>query len=604
MNIFALIATLTLLLLPTGGWSAHGISLDDHLKYPENFKAFAYTSPHAVVGGTLTLHDQGTFDKMNPYTLKGEAPAHMNELMFETLTVHSLDEPASQYGLLAQNIQVAKDGLSVTYTLNPKARFADGSPVTPQDVVYSFETLKSDQAHPFFQTYWRDIFSAEVVGKRKVRFNFARKNRELSLITGDLPVFSRKWFASHPFDKGGLEVPLTSGPYLVDSFDPGKVITYRRNPNYWGWKLPVRKGMFNFERVVVKYFKDPVVAREAFMAGEFDFIVVINSKEWARDYAGPRFRPQGPLVKEALPHKNGAGMQALVFNVRRPKFQDKRVRQALNLAFDFEWSNRNLFYQQYTRSESFFSNSELAASGLPTEAELALLEPLREKLDPVVFGEFAKPPTTAPPHTLRGNLVRAKKLLDEAGYRVNPATNLLEDPRGEPLRIEMILVSPAFERVIAAYAHNLKKLGITIDYRTVDKSLYQRRVDQFDYDMIVHVFGQSQNPGNEQRNFWHSASADINGSANLIGLKDPAVDSLVNHIIYAEDRDELVTACRALDRVLMAGYYVVPNWHIPYHRVAYKRVFERPPAMPTYYAPTDWLWSWWFDPALQPLPKW
>ncbi|MEO5362198.1 MAG: extracellular solute-binding protein [Magnetococcus sp. DMHC-8] len=589
-----LLLLLVWLTLPTAQ-AAHGISLDGQLKYPADFTRFAYTSPDARSGGTLTLHALGGFDKMNPYTLKGTAPDLLGSLAFETITVQSMDEPFAQYGLLAKDIQVADDGLSVTYRLHSHARFADGTPVTADDIAFSFQVLKSDKAHPLYQSYWQDIRSATVLDPQSIRFDFVQKNRELPLITGEMPVLNRKFYEKHPFDKGDLTIPVGSGPYVVESFDPGKTITYRRNPDYWGRDLPVRRGMHNFDRIVIKYFRDPVVALEGFKAGEFDFIFENNSKQWARDYVGDKF-DQGRIIKESLPHRQGAGMQGWVFNLRRPLFQDQRVRRALTLALDFEWSNENLFHKQYRRSDSFFSNSELAARGKPSAAELALLEPFRARLDPAVFQAVEPPPSTTPPGSLRSNLRQAADLLKEAGWQVGPDGLLVK--AGQPLRMEMLLSSPAFERVMAPYAANLKKLGVELNYRTVDLSLYQRRLDSFDYDMIVHTFAQSQSPGNEQRDMWHSASAGINGSRNMIGLKDPVVDALVEKVIYADHREALLTACHALDRVLLAGHYLVPNWYLDYHRVAYWSHLQHPEQRPLYYSAEGWLSAWWMrDPA-------
>jgi microcin C transport system substrate-binding protein len=569
----------------------HGISLDSTPKYPPGFTRFEYVSDKARVGGTLTLHAVGAFDKLNPFTFKGIAPEWLNTLALETLTVASLDEPFARYGLLAKEIQIAADGLSVLYVLRPEARFADGTPVMAEDVRFSFDLLRSEQAHPFYRTYWKDIQAVEVVDPHRVRFRFAVHNRELPLITGDMPVLSKAFFARNSF-QDNRTVPLGSGPYRVEQHDMGKHITYRRRDDYWGANLPVRKGQFNFDRITVKYFRDPVVALEGFKAGEFDFMPVNNSKEWARDYDGERFI-SGQIRKEELPHQNGAGMQGFVFNLRRPVFQDVRVRRAIQLAFDFEWSNQNLFYGQYTRSNSYFSNSELAAQGVPTADEMAMLEPLRARLAPEVFQPPQPAPVTMPaPASLRQNLREASRLLKEAGWQMS-ASGMLARPDGSSFTIEMLLISPAFERIMAPFAANLKKLGIVLNYRTVDESLYQRRLDQFDYDMVVTTFAQSQSPGNEQRDYWHSSSAGVPGSRNLIGLKDPAVDALVERIVYAKSRKELVTACRALDRVLIAGAYVVPNFHIPYHRLAYWNRFERPEKLPLYYQPNEWLLSWW-----------
>ncbi|MEO5332896.1 MAG: extracellular solute-binding protein [Magnetococcus sp. YQC-5] len=578
-------------LITTSAMADHGASLDGILKYPHDFKGFDYTSPNAKPGGVLTLHAIGGFDKMNPYTLKGSAPDFLEPLIFEHLMVQSMDEPFSQYGLLAQKVIVAPDGLSVTFHLDPEARFSDDSPLTAEDVKFSLETLQSDKAHPFYQSYWRDIVGADVLTPQSIRIRFRQANRELPLIAGEIPVMSRAFFAKTPFAEENLTTPLGSGPYVVEEFKPGKILTYKKNPNYWGQNRPVNRGLYQFERIVLKFYKDPVVALEGFKAGEFDFMSENNSKQWARDYDGPKFT-QGLIKKETLPHKRGAGMQGLIFNLRRPFFQDIRVRKALTLALDFEWSNENLFYGQYTRSTSYFSNSELAAQGTPSPEELALLNPLRDQLDPAVFGPVQLPPSTTPPNSLRKNLRDAAKLFQEAGWKLGQ-DRMLVNEQGTRFEFEALLANPAFERILAPYAANLEKLGVTLKYRSVDPSLYQSRVHDFDYDMIVNGFDQSQSPGNEQRDMWHSASADIKGSHNRIGIKDPAVDALLEKLIYAKSRKELITACRALDRVLLAGHYLVPNWHLTYHRIAYWDRFQRPATLPLYYSPEGWLFSWW-----------
>ncbi|MBF0175281.1 MAG: ABC transporter substrate-binding protein [Magnetococcales bacterium] len=572
-------------------FAAHGLSLDGQLKYPPGFERFAYTSPKGVVGGELALHGIGGFDKMNPYTLKGDAPDLLGTLVFETLTIRSLDEPFSQYGLLAKDMEVAPDGLSVVYTLDPAARFANGTPVTANDVLFSFNALMSEKAHPLYRSYWQDIERVEIASEQVVRFHFRRKNRELPLIAGEIPVLSQAAFAGRNFDQADLTPPLGSGPYRVKSFETGKNITYERRADYWGWHLPVRRSQFNFQLVAIKYFRDPQVALEGFKAGVFDFMAENNSKQWARDHQGEKF-DQGRIVKETLPHKNSAGMQGFVMNLRRPFFKDIRVRKAFNLAFDFEWSNLNLFYGQYTRSESYFTNSDMAAKDSPSPEELVLLEPLRAQLDPAVFQDAPSPPSTTPPHSLRDNLRQAATLLREAGWRMGPDGTLV-NAEGKPFVVDALLGMQAFERVMAPYAENLRKLGIRINYRTVDLSLYQHRLESFDFDMIVGTFGQSLSPGNEQRDYWHSSQAQVPGSRNLIGIEDPAVDALIDHIIYVKNRPALITACRALDRVLRSGWYLVPHFHIPLHRISYWNQFDKPATLPLYYTPHDWLFTWW-----------
>jgi len=587
---------LLLTCLPVGSHAAHGISIDGNLKYPKGFERFDYTSPQARSGGTLVLHDLGSFEKMNPFTLKGAAPQGLSAYIFETLAVPSLDEPFAEYGLIAEDIELAKDKKSVTFTLNPKARFSDGSPVTVEDVKFSLDTLKSEQAHPFYQMYFHDIEGAEILDTQKIRFRFARPNRELHMIATQLPVLSKRFYAENPFNpidgKGAMTVPVGTGPYRVVEVLPGKSITYKKNPDYWAKDLAVRRGMFNFETIVIKYFKDPVVSLEAFKAGEFDFMMVNIAKQWSRDLTGRRF-DTGELVKQTFPHKNNAGMQGFVFNTRKPLFGDRPVRRALGLAFDFEWTNKTLFFSQYNRSSSYFSNSNYAAKGLPEANELQLLEPFRHQLPAEVFTQPLKPPSTDPPASLRGNMQEAKSLLEQAGWTVDKG--VLVNGKGERFRFEILLADASFERVIAPYAANLNKLGVEVTYRTIDPALYADRIKNFDFDMVVTTFGQSQSPGNEQRDYWTSAAADRRGSRNLVGIKEPVVDKLVDAIIYAETQEQLTTACRALDRVLWHGYYVVPNWYLANHRLAYAAKLKYPEKLPLYYSYDQWLDTWWME---------
>ena len=562
-------------------------------KYPPGFTHFDYVNPEAPKGGELMLSALGSFDSLNPFLLRGIGPDGLSQLVFETLMAGSKDEPFSQYGLLADDVELADDGLSVTFHINPKARFSDGSPVTAADVKFSFDTLKSDKAHPQYRFYWADIKQAVVLGERKVRFDFARVNPELHMIVGQIPIFSRKWVGDTPFDKVVLKKPVGSGPYIVGDYQLGKYITYVRNPDYWGKDLGARRGTYNFDRVTFRYYRDSTAQVEAFKAGEFDFILVNNSKQWARDYNGAKF-DDGRIRKARFPNHNNAGMQGFVFNLRRPLFQDERVRRAITLAFDFEWENRHLFYDQYKRCDSYFSNSELASSGLPKGDELALLEPYRDQLPKEVFTQVWRPPSTKP-HGLRHNLLKAKRLLEEAGWHYRDGA--LRNAKGEPFRFDFVLFQKGFLRIVAPFARNLAKLGIQVDYRTVDAAVYQERQDSFDFDMMVNVFGESQSPGNELVGMFHSSSADQEGSQNIIGIKNPVVDALVEKVIYAPDRKHLVTAVHALDRVLLHGNYVVPNFYIADHRVAYWNKFSHPKTLPLYYGATDWMLETWWSTA-------
>lgn len=574
--------------------AAHGVSLDGDLKYPPEFQQFDYTSSRAVKGGQLVLHDLGSFDKMNPFTLKGTPPFGLETFVFEPLAEASLDEPFAQYGLIARDIEVADDKLSVVFTLNEAARFSDNSPITPEDVKFSLDTLKSDQAHPAYSFYYQDIVKAEILDERRIRFVFARPNRELHMIAAQIPVMSAKFYRQHGFEQKNGESaflpPVGSGPYVVATVKQGKSITYKRNPNYWAVNHPVRKGRFNFDTITINYYKDQIVSVEAFKAGEFDFMAVNIAKQWARDMEGGRFR-DGTLVKKVFPHKNNAGMQGFLMNTRRPLFKDRRVREAMGLALDFEWTNKALFFEQYSRTSSFFSNSPLAATGLPVGLELEYLEPFRKQLPAEVFEQPLTPPVTMEKDGNRANLRKAVALLAEAGWTIQGG--ILKDQAGTPFVFEILLVSPSFERVMAPYVNNLKKLGIQADYRTIDPALYVEREQKFDFDMIVHVYGQSVSPGNEQRNFWHSSVADSPGSKNLAGIKDPAVDAMVDKIIYARTQEELAAACKALDRILWYGHYLVPNWFMDGHRLAYRDIFNQPETLPLYYNYVQLLMNWW-----------
>jgi microcin C transport system substrate-binding protein len=589
--LFNFILAITLFVSPGFSMAAHGLSIDGVLKYPAVFEHFDYVSPDAQKKGDLVLHALGNFDKFNPYTLKGAAPDGMTELVFETLTVSSMDETFARYGLLAKDIELAQDKKSILFTLDPRARFSDGTPLTSEDVKFSLEILKSSVAHPFFASYYQDISHAEIISLRQIRFFFAQASREIPMIACELPVFSQKFYTDHAFDEKGLVPPIASGPYTIAQFSNGKNITYKRNPDYWAIDHPARRGMFNFDTITFKFFKDQIVSVEALKAGDFDFMAVNIAKQWARDMTGGHFAT-GAIQKKYLEHKRNAGMQGFVFNTRRALFTDPHVRQALGLAFDFDWTNKSLFFGQYEQSYSYFSNSIYAAPGLPSKEELDLLLPFKDQLPPEVFTIPLTPVPTSQEGDVRANLRQAKILLEQAGWTFFDGA--LRNAQGEPFIFEIMLGSPSFERVMAPYARNLEKLGIQASYRTIDIALYIRNMRTFDYDMTVYVFGQSQSPGNEQRDMWSSTAAKQDGSRNYAGVKSKAVDALVDKIIYANSQDELTTACRALDRVLWYGYYVVPNWFAPAHRVVYWNKFKRPQQEPLYYEPFDALMTWWF----------
>jgi microcin C transport system substrate-binding protein len=562
-------------------------------KYPPGFAHFDYVNPDAPKGGTLNLAGFGSFDKLNPFTLRGMAADGLLVLMFETLAEASQDEPFTMYGLLADDMRFADDGLSITFRLNPKARFSNGDPVTAADVKYSFETLVGPKAHPRFRQYFGDVARAVAVDERTIRFEFKRRNHELHMIIGmQLPVFSRKWGAGRPFDEIAREEPIASGPYRIERTDWGRSLAYRRDPNHWARELNVRRGMFNFDRVVYKYYKDETARMEAFKAGEFDWIAENSARNWARGHTGRQYE-SGEIVKREFAHSNSAGMQGFVMNTRRAEFADARVRHALALAFDFEWMNRQVFYGQYVRSRSYFTNSDMEAGGRPSPAVLALLEPFRDRLDPAVFGDAVMPPDTNPPHSLRANLREALVLLAQAGWKVDDG-GVLRNFAGQAFEFEILSYSKGLERVAVTWVRNLEKLGIAAHLRVTDPALFQKRLDDFDFDVTVALYSASQTPGNELIERFTSASAKEPGSDNLAGIHDPVIDAIVQRLLQSETREELVVAARALDRVLRAGWYLVPHFYAPAHRVAYRSRLAHPRTLPLYYAAEPWvLQTWW-----------
>lgn len=571
--------------------SVHGIAMHGDVKYSADFTNFDYVNPDAPKGGTVRLGAIGSFDSLNPFIVKGQAAAGAGQI-YDTLLVSSADEPFTEYGLLAESIRVPDDRSWVEFTLRAEARFHDGTPVGVDDVIWSFETLV-EKGTPFYRFYYGNIADTAVIGERTVRFNFKPgENRELPLIVGQIPILPKHYWADKEFDRTTLDPPLGSGPYRIAKVDPGRSLTLERVEDYWGKDLPVNKGQDNFDRLIYDYYRDTTVALEAFKAGAFDYRAENSSKAWASEYDVPAVQ-NGLLIKAEIPHNRTQGMQGFAYNTRRDMFKDKRVRQALALAFDFEWSNENLFYGQYHRTRSYFDNSELAATGLPEGAELALLEPFRSQLPEEVFTEEYNPPTTDRPGGLRANLREAGKLLNDAGWvienkqRVNAET-------GQPMRFEVLLVSPLFERIVLPFAQNLERLGVSIDVRTVDSAQYVRRLDTYDFDVVVSSFGQSASPGNEQRAFWGSASRDQEGGRNLMGIADPVVDALIEKVIAAPDREALVAAVKALDRVLQWGYWMIPHWHTTYDRIAYWDMFGRPDIIPE---SGSVFGTWWVDPS-------
>ena len=580
----ALLLSLSSLSLAAG---QHALTLyGEPAKYPANFKHFDFVNPDAPKGGELRQSGFGGFDSLNPFINKGVAADDIG-LIYDTLTRHSLDEPFTEYGLLAEKIEVAPDHSWVRFYLRPQARFHDGQAVTAADVVFTFDALMKDGA-PQYKAYYADVAKATAEDAQRVRFDFKRSNnRELPLILGQLPVLPKHWWSNREFNKGNLEMPLGSGPYKVADVAAGRSIRYERVKDYWGNDLAVNRGFYNFDSILIDYYRDTTVALEALKAGQFDYWLEISAKNWASAYDVPAVK-DGRLRKEEIANHNPTGMQGFVFNIRRPLFQDPRVREALGLLFDFEWTNKQLFNGAYTRTRSYFENSELAASGLPSSEELKILEPLRAKLDPKVFNSAFEVPRSDASGIIREQQRRAYQLLQEAGWKI--VDDKMVDADGKPVSLEFLLAQTDFERVLLPYKRNLADLGIELVIRRVDVSQYINRLRSRDFDMIVGGFGQSSSPGNEQREYWHSSSADNPGSRNFIGLKDPAVDSLVEGLINADSRQSLVTHTRALDRVLLAGHYVIPNWHIKTWRVAYWDRLQHPEATPLY---DVGLMTWW-----------
>ena len=594
-NLRTLGAALLLLAGATQAEPRHAITLyDEPPKYPANFQHFDYVNPDAPKGGTLRQQSVGGFDSFNPFIPKGNAVGV--GLIYDSLTYHSPDEPFTEYGLLAERIDKAPDNSYVRFILNPKARFHDGTPVTAEDVIFTFNILL-EKGDPMYRHYYADVAQVVAEDKLRVRFDFKHQdNRELPLILGQIQVLPKHWWATRDFSKGDLEPPLGSGPYRIGKVAPGSAVTFERVKDWWAKDLPVSRGLYNFDRIQVDFYRDSQVALEAFKAGQFDVNLEYSAKDWNTGYDSPALRA-GKFVQQAIPNHNPAGMQGYVFNLRRPIFQDRRVREAIAQLFDFEWANKQLFYGAYKRTHSYFENSEMAATGLPSEAELKLLEPLRDKLPPEVFSQEFKPPVSDGSGIIREQSRRAYQLLTEAGYRID--NDKMIGPDGKQLAFEFLNFQPNLERVVLPFKRNLAELGIDLQIRRVDVSQYINRLRSRDFDMTSAIWPQSSSPGNEQREFWHSSSADNPGSRNLMGLRDPAIDQLVEGLIRSGSREELITHARALDRALLWGHYVVPNYYVDTWRVAYWKRFGRPPVTPLY----DYgLMTWWEETPLNP-PK-
>ena len=582
-------------------WAAHGYALWGDLKYPAGFAHFDYVNPAAPKGGELRMVSNlrySTFDKYNPFTMKGSVPAYLSDLLFETLLTGSMDETASAYGLLAEDVQVADDRLSATFRLRPEARFHNGDPVEAADVKYSYDTLIGPYASPSYATLLQEVAGVDVLDTRTVRFRFKQPNRELPLTAGGIPVFSRAWGRqpdgkAKRFDEIVTDIPIGSGPYRIGPMKFGRDITYERDPQYWGRNLNVNRGAFNFDRITVKIYKDNTARLEAMKAGEFDFMTIYSAGDWARRIDGKLFK-QGVLVKKDMAHRLPAGFQSYVLNTRRPILQDVRVREALGLAIDYEWMNRQMFYGGYPRVKDLFGNTSCEATGTPGPEELALLEPWRGKVPDAVFGPMYTPPVTeGDGHSLRDNLRRARQLLADAGWTYRDGA--LRNAKGDPMEIEYLDSKEAGARTVTPWMRNLEKLGITLRFSSVDFALYLQRMDKFDYDMVSLNYPGTYNPGQAMKELFGSKGADVEGSSNHAGVKSTAVDALVTALTRARSQSEMLPACRALDRVIMHSHYLIPQWTLASHRVVYnqQRLAYKEP-MPPYAKAEEWLmYSWW-----------
>jgi len=591
---FWLSLLLTLCAVPA--WAAHGYALWGDLKYPPGFDHFDYVNPQAPKGGELRLVSNlrtSTFDKYNPFTLKGSAPAYLSALLFDSLLTGSMDETGSGYGLLAEDVVVAPDGLSATFRLRPEARFHNGAPVLAADVKHSFDTLVGPFTAPGYKTLLEDVVGVDVLDERTVRFRFKKPNRELPLTVGGLPIFSRAWGQGKPFDQVVMDIPIGSGPYKIGPVRFGKDITYVRDPNYWARDLGVKRGSNNFDRITVKIYKDNTARLEALKAGEFDLMRFFSAGDWARRVTGKKF-DSGELVKGEFQHKLPSGFQSYVLNLRREKFQDPRVREALGLAMDYEWMNRQMFYGAYQRVNGLFGNTACAATGTPSPEELALMEPLRKHIPAAAFGPMTTPPRTDGDQTLRDNLRRAQALFKEAGWEVRDGA--LRNAKGEPFVLEYLESGEGRMATTAPWIRNLQKLGVQMNFRAVDFALYQQRMDKFDFDMISLAYQGTHNPGQEFADMFGTKAAGVEGSGNYPGLQNPAVDALITRMTSARTKEELLPACRALERVIAHSHVLIPQWTAGTHRMAYsaQRLAKPEGDMPPYAQGEGWVMdTWW-----------
>jgi microcin C transport system substrate-binding protein len=578
----------------------HALSAIGTPRFGPDFTHFDWVNPDAPKGGKLRQRAIGSFDTLNEYAAKGSSAIGLH-MLFDTLMVQSLNEPATDYGLIAEWVSMPEDYSSATFQLRSAARFHDGTPITPADVVFSLDALK--QASPRYALYYKNVVKAEQTGEQEVTFLFDRPgNRELPQVVGNLPILPRHYWLAKGADgeprnlaRASMEIPLGSGPYRIKDFDPGRSITYERVKDWWAKDLPVARGQWNFDEIQFIYYRDRLPAFEEFKAGKTDFWTEPSAKGWATQYDFDAIK-RGLVKKELLKTDQLKPMQGFAFNLRRKAFQDPRVRYAFNLAFDYEWVDRNMFFDQYKRVGSYFESSELKARGLPRGREREILEEVRDSVPPEVFTTEFKNPVNHSPEDFRRHMTEAHKLLAAAGW--HPKNGVLTNATGEQLAVEFLLVQPDFERLVLFYKQALDKLGIKCSIRLVDSAQYRRRIDTFDFDIVVASFRQSLSPGNEQREFWGSEAADKEGTRNIIGIKNPAVDKLIERVIFAKDRAELVAATRALDRVLLWNHYLVPQFYSPHDRIAMWDKFGRPDKLPTATtALAQFLQVWWHDEA-------
>ncbi len=576
-------------------WAAHGYALWDDFKYAPGFDHFDYVNPQAPKGGELRLVSNlrvSTFDKYNPFTIKGTAPAYLSGLLFDTLLTGSLDETATAYGLLADDVQVAPDRLSATFHLRANARFHNGDVVLARDVKHSFDTLNGPLVSPSIRSSLEDVAGADVLDAQTVRFRFKKPNRELPLTVGGLPVFSHRWGEGKAFDQVLMDTPIGSGPYKIGTVVFGKDITYVRDASYWARDLNVRRGTANFERITVKIYKDNTAKLEALKAGEFDLMRFFSAGDWARRVNGRKF-DSGELVKAELPHRLPTGFQSYVLNTRRPLLKDVRVRQALGLAMDYEWMNRQMFYGAYQRVQGLFGNTDCQATGVPDAAQLALLTPWRGQIPEASFGSMALAPRTDGSNSLRGNLRQAQQLLKEAGWEYRDGA--LRNSHNEVLELEMLDSNEGSARVVGPWARNLEKIGVKLNFRAADFSLYQQRLQKFDYDIVSLAYGGTNNPGQEFADLFGSKAASQEDSGNHSGIQSPAVDALITDMVSARSKAELLPACRALDRVIAHSHILIPQWSASTHRMVYNAWrLARPATVPPYSPGEGWaIDTWW-----------